>query len=304
MTSQGQTVATSEQADRPPVTPASLVKNMAGLVSPPGVHLKILELSRSARSSITEIGKLVAQDPNLTARLLKLVNSSYYGLSRKVDTVSRAITLIGFRELEHLVAAVSVVSSFSRISISLVNMDTFWRHSLYTALLARSLAQRCRIPDPDRLFFAGLLHDLGSLVMYHQLAKPMAELLLVAEGDEQALYHAEMEQFGFSHAEVGAEMMDTWNLPTRLRLAVVCHHAPETAGPAGKEAAVVCLAEAMSNRSQMGAFCEAPSAHTGFLDTAWELAGLSPDKIDEEALIGEAGLAFADMAAALTGAKR
>ncbi|MEM7253887.1 MAG: HDOD domain-containing protein, partial [Pseudomonadota bacterium] len=181
-----------------------MVDEVSALVSPPDICLRIFELLQSPDSSAREIGDVISQDPNLTARLLKVVNSPFYGVGRRVDTVSRAIAIVGIRDLYNLVVAVSAVNRFSHIAIDLVNMDTFWRHSLFTALLSRALAKRAGILHPERLFVAGLLHEIGALVLYHKMPRLAQEHLLLAGGDEAVIFEQEYEQLGFTHAELGA----------------------------------------------------------------------------------------------------
>ena len=176
---------------------AELVHDVSGFVSPPDICLRVFELLQSPTASARDFGEVINRDPALCTRLLKMVNSPFYGFARRVETVSRAVAIIGVRELYNLVIAVSAVTSFNRISNVLVNMDTFWRHSIFTGLIARRLARRCGILHPERLFIAGLLHEVGSLVMFHRLPDTMKELLMLADGDEQVLHRGEVRHIGF-----------------------------------------------------------------------------------------------------------
>jgi putative nucleotidyltransferase with HDIG domain len=271
-----------------------MVDAVRGLVSPPDVCARVLQLVRSPIASAHDIGEVVSRDPTLTARLLRVVNSPMYGLRGRVDTVSRAVTVIGSEALGNLVVAVTAVASFARIPTDLVNMDTFWRHSIFCALLARLLAQRCGVLHPERLFVAGLLHDIGSLVLYHRAPETARVLLASADGDEARLYALELDTFGYSHAHIGALLLESWALPEALQDAVIGHHAPTVADGQGQAAAIVHLAEALANRSGIGGFCEAP-AHDAPIDPAtWPALGMLPGDLDLEAIIGEAGLQFAE----------
>lgn len=224
------------------------------LVSPPDVYLRATELVESDDSSAADIAEVISCDPNLTVRLLALVNSSYFNRAQPVDTVSRAISVLGTRELYNLVIAVSAVSTFSKIPNALVTMNTFWRHSVYTGLLARALAKRCHVLKPDRLFVAGLLHDIGSLVMYHQAPDQCAQHLLLAAGDEELVYQAEQENFGFTHASLGGRLAGDWHLPDVLCAAISAHHQPELGGDALQEASLVYLANRLANAVEEGNF--------------------------------------------------
>ena len=278
---------------------ASLVEDTAALVSPPDVCLRVAELLQSSDTSAADIGEVIIRDPSLTARLLRLVNSSFYGLRAEVDTVSRAIAIIGTQELYSLVLAVSAVKSFSNIPNSLVNMDTFWRHSVYCGLIARAFGKHCNVLHPERLFVAGLLHDIGSLVLYSRLQEVSRDLLMIADGDEEVLYRAEVEELGFSHAELGEMLLEKWNIPPVLCAAVRHHHEPTLATQGKLEAAVLYIANMLANQSMIGGYCEQPNCLSTIDVGALQLVGLGPDDLDEEEVIGQSGLAFADTAAVL-----
>jgi len=278
----------------PPVDPLGLVRDVAGLVSPPDICLRIFELMQSPSASARDFAEVVQQDPNLTARLLRFVNSPFYGFVSRIDTVSRAVAVIGTQELYSLVLSVSAVKSFSRIATDLVNMDSFWRHSIFCALLARAVARRCRILHPERLFVAGLLHEVGSLVLFNRLPEVSRDLLLVAEGDEDALYQAELAALGFSHAEVGGLLLDLWYLPATLHGAVRGHHRPGTVSEGRLEASIVRIANHLANRSELGALFEHPQDEGRLEPADWEAVGLEAGAEDEEELVGEAGLQFAE----------
>ena len=175
------------------------IKQVSGLVSPPDICIRVFELIESQTASVKQIGDVISQDPNLSVRLLKIVNSSYYHFSSRVDTISRAITIIGIRELSSLIIAISAIKTFSNIPNHLVNIDTFWRHSIYTALIARSLALQCDVLHPERLFVSGLLHDIGSLIIYNralEIARPQSCL----SGRETAEILAAAQNFtGFDY---------------------------------------------------------------------------------------------------------
>lgn len=280
---------------------AQLVQGLIGdvsfLVTPPDLCVRLFGLLESGDASATEIGDVISHDPSLTARLLQLVNSSFFNFARRIDTVSRAITVLGTRELYSLVLAVSAIKSFSKLPVTLVNIDTFWRHGIFTGLLAREIARKIRILHPERLFIAGLLHDIGSLVLYARMPEQMRDLMLVCEGEEDLLHQAELEHFGFSHGDLGGALAEVWNLPEHLQDAITHHHDPD----AGQtpDAAIIHLADALANRSRLGAFCEDPPGIAHIHPGTWERLGMEPAELDEEGLIGAAGLQFTETAGLL-----
>jgi putative nucleotidyltransferase with HDIG domain len=208
-----------------------------------------------------------------------MANSCFYNFSRKVDTVTRAVTVIGSAEIYQLALSVSAVNTFANLPNELVKMDTFWRHSVYTGLLARALAVRANVLHPERLFVAGMMHDLGSLVLYSQRPDAMRDILMVADGDEEVLYQAEQERFQFSHASVAAHMMDQWHLPEMLIEAIRWHHEPEHAGQASIEAHILYLANHLVNESEQGNFMGSPKADIQLSQAMLDIIGLQEDEL-------------------------
>lgn len=257
----------------------ALLDNVEGLVSPPGVCLRLFELIHAPTTGVKDIAAVVGVDPNLTSRLLRLANSSFYNFARKIDTISRAVAVIGTAELYQLVLSVSAVKTFSSIPNELVKMDTFWRHSVYTGLLARALAIRINVLHPERLFVSGLMHDIGSLVLYHQRPDAMRDILLVAEGDEEVLYQAELDAFRLNHATVAGYLMEQWQLPEELIDAVTWHHQPERAEKARMEAHILYLANHMVNESEQGNFMGSPRADIQLPQALLDVIGLQEDEL-------------------------
>ena len=257
----------------------ALLDDVEGLVSPPGVCLRLFELIHAPTTGVKDIAAVVGVDPNLTSRLLRLANSSFYNFARKIDTISRAVAVIGTAELYQLVLSVSAVKTFSSIPNELVKMDTFWRHSVYTGLLARALAIRINVLHPERLFVSGLMHDIGSLVLYHQRPDAMRDILLVAEGDEEVLYQAELDTFRLNHATVAGYLMEQWQLPEELIDAVTWHHQPERAEKARMEAHILYLANHMVNESEQGNFMGSPRADIQLPQALLDVIGLQEDEL-------------------------
>ncbi len=255
----------------------ALLDDVEGLVSPPDICRSLFELIHAPNTSAKDIATVVGVDPNLTGRLLRIANSSFYSFSHKVDTIDRAVMLIGTTELYQLVLSVSAVKTFTGIPNELVKMDTFWQHSVYTGLLARALASRVDVLHPDRLFVSGLMHDLGSLILYHQHPESMRDILLLAQGDEELLYQAELVLFGFSHASVAGHLMEQWLLPDELVEAVSWHHQPERAEKGRMEAHILYLANHLVNESELGNFMGSPRADIQIPEPLLEVIGLQEE---------------------------
>jgi len=272
------------------VSPRELITGGVDLPSLPEVVMRAIELVNDPEASAIDIGRVLSEDSALTARLLKIVNSPFYGFPSRIDTVSRAITVIGTLDLLDLILATSVVKMFSGVPNDLVSMDSFWKHSLYGGVVARLLAARSKQPNVEHFFVAGLLHDLGSLVIYRKLPELAREALLRARYNGVELQQAERELLGFDHAMVGAELMRTWKLPTSLVEAVEFHHNPSQSPNYPLITAVVHVADVIASaiRSGTGASEAAPPLDPA----AWDKIGLPTLAI--EALLIEADQQFGD----------
>lgn len=256
---------------------SDLVQGAVTLVSLPHVCIRINLMVDDPEYSAADIGAVVQQDASLTARLLKIANSSLYGYRARIDTISRAVTVIGQRELRDLVFAVSAVRTFNQIPVDLANMATFWRHSIFTGIVAKLLAQQCRVLHTERLFIAGLLHDLGQLLIFHKRPEDAQKALRRAVAMEEPSYLSERSVIGFDHAAVGGALAALWEMPEALQSAIRFHHDPQSA-PGSLEAAVVHLADSVAH------IAEAPDQREMLLgriqEHAWKMTGLTPDAID------------------------
>jgi HD-like signal output (HDOD) protein len=216
-----------------------LIEKSASLGSLPAIVHRVFEAMDDPKSTAIQIGRVINEDPALTARLLKLVNSPFYGFASKVDTVYRAIALIGHKELRSVVLAASAVKVFSGIPSELVNMQTFWRRSLYTAVVSRVLAAYRRESEIERFFIAGLLHDIGSLLLYLQAPDEISRAMARHQDEGVELWVAEREEMGFDHAEAGGSLLKKWSLPPLLCQAVRFHLYPDQSPETYRDAALL-----------------------------------------------------------------
>ena len=214
-----------------------LIDRSGKLGTLPAIVHRIFQVMDDPSSTAIQIGRIINEDPALTARLLKLVNSPFYGFVSKVDTVPRAIALIGHRELRSVVLATSAIKAFEGIPADLVDMEAFWKRSLNTAVVARVLAAFRREKEIERFFIVGLLHDIGSLLLYLQQPEQQAQAIVQSHADNSPLWQAEKAVFGFDHAEVGGALLKKWNLPPLLCQAVRFHLYPDQAPESDQSAA-------------------------------------------------------------------
>ncbi|HUL10791.1 MAG TPA: HDOD domain-containing protein [Methylococcaceae bacterium] len=230
------------------MTARSLANEIATLklFSLPDVVLRLNELLQSPYATNAEIGEVLMSDPALSARTLKLANSALYALSSKVETMSKAVILLGRNAIRNLAFTTYVTHAFKGIPSEWVDMDRFWLNSLACGVIARSLAFRCKLFDNEHLFMAGLLHKVGRLMFYCSRPEEYREVLLVKDRGEAEMLRAEERVFGFTHAELGAELLRLWKLPERLCTVVAHYPAPLASMEHRHEVAIVHVASVLA----------------------------------------------------------
>ena len=224
-------------------TAHALVTDIRELVSLPEAYLRIQGLMRDPQSSVDDFSRAVQNDPSLSTRVLQVANSAFFGLSRKVETISLAINLMGISRLHDLVLATSMISTFSGLRVNEMDMTTFWRRSIHAGILARMLAEECGIFDSERLFIGGLLHDIGHLVMYLRIPQPTLAASIRSREQSRPLGDTETELLGFDYGDVGAELMRAWLFPESLQEICRLHTNPASARLFPHETALVHLAQ-------------------------------------------------------------
>ena len=185
----------------------SLLDGDVALVSLPHIFTEINRVISDPRSSAVHVAAVISNDPNLTARLLRIVNSAFYGFPAKIDTISRAVTVLGSKELSTLALGTSVLNIFNDIPADLVDMKSFWEHSVACGTAARMIGSYKNIANSERLFVAGLLHDIGRIIIYKNLPSAGREMLLYAQQADCLLRSAELAVLGFDHGQIGAMLM-------------------------------------------------------------------------------------------------
>ena len=254
----------------------------AELVSPPDFFLRLNALVEDPQASIQDIADLIAQDPAVTARLLRIANSPVYGHAGQIDSIARSISTIGTRGLRDLVLATSAVEAFSAIESQGFDWHGFWYHSLLTAGLARLLGRRARLPCIEPLFVAGLLHDIGLPI----IARHDADLATALGRHYQRgeALHGVEAALGYDHAELARRLFERWSLPERILEAVACHHDAGRAEHYPREAAIVQIAD-LAASERLDALPEGLWLVVGLSHR--DLEYLMPEALDQvEALFG------------------
>lgn len=228
-----------------------LVDNNVRLSSFPDIYQRIVAIINDTRCSTARLAEVVGNDPGLSATLLKIVNSAFFGLPSKVGSIVRAIALIGNNELSALVMGISVIRYFKSIPPEMAEMKKFWMHSVAAGVFARLLAHHKVDLSEEDLFIAGLLHDIGRLVIFTALPRSAAVAMQLSIKRRVPLFQVEKEVFGYDHAEVAGLLLEKWNFPKPLQQLIRCHHTPlDCQNPV--EAAILFLADVLASAMRFG----------------------------------------------------
>ncbi len=230
------------------LTPQQLAEQVNHLFTLPDIALRINSLLKHKSTTQADLEAVIENDPALAAQLLKLVNSSYYGFPQKIDNLARAITIIGHKDLQILIMATAVVKTFKGIPESLVDMNTFWFHSVTCAVIARLLAKQLKITNNERFFIAGLLHSIGKMMFFTQYPAQSTEILKIKERGVKAIQQAEIDTFGFTYAEAGAALLEKWQLPQSIWKMIAHHLQPLDSDGSVEDACLLNVAADMTDK--------------------------------------------------------
>ncbi len=231
----------------------SVISGVEDLPTLPRTVIRITEFVNDPRSSARDLSGLITDDQVMTARLLRIVNSSYYGFPKRISTVTEAILLLGFDAIRHLLLTTSVFDLFpTRSRKDRHELEQLWDHSLGCAIGAKTVGRFLGHDKLEELFVAGLLHDIGKIVEMMKLPDLFSEVTRRARERHLLIAEAEAEILGFTHAEAGRLLAEHWNLPAKLTGIIAHHHHPSAAGPFGVEAAIVHLADILARALGLG----------------------------------------------------
>jgi len=256
-----------------------LVSEIENVYSLPLIYERLTEIINHPRSSIEDITKVIGEDQGLTARLLKLANSPLFGYFSKIDSIGKAATIIGTQQLQSLALAVSVMEIFTGVPEQVVNMRSFWQHSIACGITARALAIYRRETNVERVFAAGILHDVGRLVICTAMPEIFSGMLVAAGDQDSLLYTVEKELMGFTHAAVGGRLLEKWRVPASITEPVACHHTPDAARIFPLETSFIHLADIICKSLGIGSNGE---LYVPPLDeSSWKRLDLTPASLPE-----------------------
>ncbi len=264
-------------ADSPKYTVEWLIDRTNTVYSLPLFYERLNEAINHPRTSIDEIAGIITEDQGLTARILRLANSPMFGYFGNVGSISKAVTIIGTQQLRDLALAASVMGIFKGIPEELMSMASFWRHSIACGIIARALATWRREVNVERFFVAGMLHDIGQLIMATILGDLVRGMIEESISREIIYFDLERERLGFDHANVGGALLKEWKIPNNIYEPVSYHHRPAGAEQFPLEASLIHLSDIICQAYQLGQNCE---RFVSPLDPAsWERLGMSPNQL-------------------------
>jgi HD-like signal output (HDOD) protein len=252
------------------------IEEITGLISLPEIYLKVRRLMDDETSEIDDFAQVIIVDPNLSTRVLKIVNSAYFGFQEPVDSITRAINMIGIGQLHNMVLGVAAISSLD-LPNDILPLKPFWHNSLYTGVLSQQLAGRLNLPRSDRMFMAGLLHEIGHLVLCAKLPDHAREAIRVSVQSGRPLHEIQRQMLNCHYGDIAAMLLDNWKLPKELQDLVRYHPDPRSAPSQQLETALLHLAHAYAGQNM-----SSPGDAGELIDAdILGLIELTQDEIDE-----------------------
>ena len=250
----------------------------ANLISLPDIYWQLKEILDTHDYSLQDVAQLITYDPGLTTRLLRIVNSAYFGFASQIDTVKHAASILGVRQIQDLVLTTAIADALGDYQCEHLDVKQFWLGSVYRAIAARNLAGECNMMDSERMFVAGLLSDIGHLIMYQSVPVLAQQAQREARESGSALHRVERELIGFDHAQVTAVLMKNWKLPASLVTVIANHLEFNADADFILEAAIVHIAAHMSS-----AFAQNLPLDEILIDAnslAWDITGLDTGRCE------------------------
>lgn len=259
-----------------------LIRSNVSIPTLPEVVLRIREVMNDPDAGTAEIGAMVAEDAPLAAKVLRIANSAYYGLSGECVSTEHASTVLGLRVLQNIVTQAAVIQCFDHLEDSEdFKIRDLWEHASFTGHLSARLAEHARTIGaltPSELYVCGLLHDVGKVVLLDGLGSRYLDLVSRSRQEGTPLFKLEKEDLGFAHTDVGAVVAKRWDLPEQVARAIHHHHGPRRVVAADPIVSIVAHANLLAHRIQEDAEAEAASV---FDDPTKDLLGLTHGDIQQ-----------------------
>ena len=252
-----------------------IVTNVLKVAALPAVAIKFSEAIKDPLTSNQDLENIVSEDSALAAKVLMISNSALFNFPSKIDTISKAITIVGHKQLSEIILSCSIVAMFKDIPQDVIDMDMFWRHSIAVATSARILAASRREQNIERFFTAGLLHDIGKLIIFVEAPKYALEVMAQCAKTNELMHKVEKSILGFDHAKLGAMLLKKWKLPEEIVSSVYYHHMPSVSSGDIVGPSIIHIADIISHSLEFGSSGEkfVPTLN----EKAWSALGLDID---------------------------
>lgn len=256
-----------------------IVDKVHNLPTPPIVFTQITKVVNNPNTSAHEIGAIISEDPALTAKVLKMTNSAFYGISKTITSVKQAIVILGLDAIKSLVISASVFEAFSANgALDREFLEDFWRHSLLVAFMARIVSKSVKrgfLQDAEVAFAGGLLHDIGKLIMASHLPEDYSKIKTVMqEKPESSEIDIELDVLQFTHSDLGSYMAAKWSLPGEICFAILNHHSEEALS-VDSLAAVIHLADQLAHKNEI-LDDQVIEKNNPFYEEVWGMLDLNP----------------------------
>jgi HD-like signal output (HDOD) protein len=220
------------------------IQHISNLPTLPQIASHLIHVINDPLTSASDVGFIIGQDLSLSAKVLRLANSAFYGIPRSITNINNAVIILGIKVINTMVLSLTVFDLFpeNKNAPTVFDRKRFWLHSLSCGIIAKYLAAKVKkliLFDPEEAFCAGLLHDIGKVIMEQYLHDDFQKALALSIEKNITLYDAEMEIFGFSHSDVAEWLTQSWSLPFDIQLPMIYHHTPQNA-PQCQEIVLLC----------------------------------------------------------------
>jgi putative nucleotidyltransferase with HDIG domain len=218
----------------------------------PAVAMEVVDLIDNPRTSASKLGKVISTDQALTAKVLRIANSPFYGFPRKIATIDFAIIVLGFDAVKEVVISLSLMSALQRRSDEYFDTTKFWDHSITCGVAARRLARDLGYRVSGEAFVGGLLHDIGMPIFHRYFNQDFREAVRIHRETGISFYEAEKSVIGVTHQEIGGWLAERWNLPPQLTDVIINHHRPNQADVNKELVALIHLSDVMCQKMNLG----------------------------------------------------
>ena len=263
-----------------------IIQDLGQIPTMPTIAAKVMQIVNDPHSSAEDVAKFISRDVALTSKVLRLANSAFYGIPRTISSVNSAIVILGFNTIRSRVLSASVLKVFpAKPGLVAFDRKAFWKHSFMVGIASRMVAQiyrKRKLVDMETAFSAGLLHDIGKIILEQFSNDDYLPVLKAAKDQGIPLYMAEKAMLGMSHADVSGMLVDKWQMPNELKSPIVNHHSPMEDKASQDMACIVHYANHLCHLKGSG--CMANETYAPLAAEAAAVLGLG---ITEEELLEE-----------------